>query len=60
MIIAGIGIVAAVAAGVEIPPIVLLLIPLGVIGSTIYRHVVIRPAPYGVERPGRSPAHGPD
>jgi hypothetical protein len=60
MIVAGIGIVMAVAMGVEIPSIVLVLIPLAVIGAAIFYHVVIRPAPYGVERPDRSPPHGPD
>ena len=60
MIVAAIGIGAAVAAGVEIPPIVLLLIPLAGIGASIEHHVVIRPSPYGVERPDRSPPHGPD
>ena len=59
MIVAAIGIGAAVAAGGD-PPIVLLLIPLAGIGASIEHHVVIRPSPYGVERPDRSPPHRPD
>jgi hypothetical protein len=48
-IVAGLGLIAAVIAGVEVARVVLILIPLVVIGWSIYHYVVIRPAPWGVK-----------
>jgi hypothetical protein len=48
-IVAGIGLIAAVIAGVEVSRVVLILIPLVVIGWSIYHYVIIRPAPWGVK-----------
>jgi hypothetical protein len=56
-IVAGIGLIAAVIAGVDVPRVVLILIPLVVIGWSIYHYVVIRPAPYGVKPPDASDDH---
>jgi hypothetical protein len=56
-ILAGLGIIAAVIAGVRVPQLVLSLIPLVVIGWAIYHWIVVRPAPTGVERPDASPPH---
>jgi hypothetical protein len=43
-IVAGIGLIAAVIAGVEVSNVVLILIPLVIIGWSIYHCVVVRPA----------------
>ena len=56
-IVAGIGLIAAVIAGVDVSRVVLILIPLVVIGWSIYHYVVIRPAPYGVKPPDASDDH---
>ena len=50
-----VGIVLATLAGVgaDIPPVVLLLITLAVIGWVVFYFLVVRPAS-GVKRPGRS------
>ena len=53
-IVAAIGLVAAVIAGVEVSSVVLILIPLVVIGWSIYHYVVVRPAPWGVKPPDAS------
>jgi hypothetical protein len=58
-IVAGVGLVAAVIAGVEVSSVVLILIPLVVIGWSIYHHVVIRPAPGGVKHPDASHSADP-
>jgi hypothetical protein len=47
-IVAGIGLIAAVIAGVEVSSVVLILIPPVVIGWSMYHFVVVRPAPWGV------------
>jgi len=59
-IVAGIGIIVAVAAGASIPTVVLPLISLVVIGWVIYYWVVIRRATTGVERPDRPARHDLD
>jgi hypothetical protein len=56
-IVAGIGLIVAVIAGVEVSNVVLILIPLVMIGWSIYHHVVVRPAPWGVEPPEASDDH---
>ena len=56
-IVAGIGLIAAVIAGVEVSSVVLILIPLVVIGWSIYHYVVVRPAPWGVKPPDASDDH---
>ena len=56
-IVAGVGLIAAVIAGVEVSSVVLILIPLVVIGWSIYHYVVIRPAPWGVKLPDASHDH---
>lgn len=56
-IVAGLGLIAAVIAGVEVSRVVLILIPLVVIGWSIYHYVVIRPAPWGVKPPDASYDH---
>jgi hypothetical protein len=53
-IVVGIGLIAAVIAGVEVSNVVLILIPLVVIGWSIYHYVVVRPAPWGVKPPDAS------
>jgi hypothetical protein len=53
-IVAGLGLIAAVIAGVEVARVVLILIPLVVIGWSIYHYVVVRPAPWGVKPPDAS------
>ena len=53
-IVAAIGLVAAAIAGVEVSSVVLILIPLVVIGWSIYHYVVVRPAPWGVKSPAAS------
>jgi hypothetical protein len=45
-IVAGIALIAAVIAGVEVSSVVLILIPVVVIGWSIYHYVVVRPAPW--------------
>jgi hypothetical protein len=54
---AGIGLIAAVIAGVEVSNVVLILIPLVITGWSIYHYVVVRPAPWGVKPPGASDDH---
>lgn len=44
-IVAGIGLIAAVIAGVEVSNVVLILIPLVIVGWSIYHYVVVRLAP---------------
>jgi hypothetical protein len=56
-IVAGIGLIAAVIAGVEVSNVVLILIPLLIIGWSIYHYVVVRPAPWGVKPPEASDDH---
>ena len=56
-IVAGIGLIAAVIAGVEVSSVILMLIPLVVIGWSIYHYIVVRPAPGGVKRPDASDDH---
>jgi hypothetical protein len=56
-IVAGIGLIAAVIAGVEVSNDVLILIPLVIIGWSIYHYVVVRPAPWGVKPPDASDDH---
>jgi len=56
-IVAGIGLIAAVIAGVEVSNVVLILIPLVIIGWSIYHYVVVRPAPWGVKPPDASDHH---
>jgi hypothetical protein len=46
-IVAGTGLIAAVIAGVEVSNVVLILIPLVIIGWSVYYYVVVRP-PHGV------------
>jgi hypothetical protein len=55
--VAGIGLIAAVIAGVEVSNVVLILIPLVIIGWSIYHYVVVRPAPWGVKPPDASDDH---
>jgi hypothetical protein len=45
-IVAGAGLVTAVIAGVEVSSVILILVPLVVIGWSIYHYVVVRPAPW--------------
>jgi hypothetical protein len=45
-IVAGIGLIAAVIAGVEVSNVVLILIPLVIIGWSIYYYLVVR-LPHG-------------
>jgi hypothetical protein len=56
-IVAGIGLIAAVIAGVEVSSVVLILIPLVIIGWSMYHFVVVRPAPWGVKPPDPSDDH---
>jgi hypothetical protein len=56
-IVAGIGLIAAVIAGVEVSNVVLILIPLVIIGWSIYHYLVVRPAPWGVKPPDASDGH---
>ena len=56
-IVAGVGLIAAVIAGVEVSSVVLILIPLVVIGWSIHHYVVIRPAPWAVKPPDASHDH---
>jgi hypothetical protein len=56
-IVAGIGLIAAVIAGVEVSNVVLILIPLVIIGWSIYYYLVVRPAPWGVKPPDASDGH---
>ena len=44
-IVAGIGLIVAVIAGVEVSNVVLILIPLVIVGWSIYHYVVVRLAP---------------
>ena len=55
--VAGIGLIAAVIAGVEVSSVILISIPVMVIGWSIYHYVVIRPAPWGVKPPDASDDH---
>jgi hypothetical protein len=55
--VAGIGLIAAVIAGVEVSSVVLISIPVVVIGWSIYHYVVIRHAPWGVKPPDASDDH---
>jgi hypothetical protein len=59
-ILVGVGVIAAIASGIELPRVVLPAMTLVMIGWGIYHHVVIRPSPYGVKRPEDSPPHDPD
>jgi hypothetical protein len=43
-IVAGIGLITAVIAGVQVSSVVPILIPLVVIGWSVYHYVVVRPA----------------
>ena len=56
-IVAAIGLIAAVIAGVEVSNVVLILIPLVIIGWSIYQYVVVRPARWGVKPPDASDDH---
>lgn len=56
-IVAGIGLIGAVIAGLEVSSVVLILIPLVVIGWSIYHYVIVRPAPWGVKPPDASEDH---
>lgn len=56
-IVAGIGLIAAVIAGVQVSNVVLILIPLVIIGWSIYHYVVVRPAPWGVKPPDAPDDH---
>jgi hypothetical protein len=55
--VAGIGLIAAVIAGVEVSSVILMLIPLVVIGWSIYHYIVVRPASWGVKSPDASDDH---
>jgi hypothetical protein len=57
LMVAGIGLIAAVIAGVEVSSVVLISIPVVVIGWSIYHYVVIRPAPWAVKPPDASDDH---
>lgn len=54
-----VGLVLAFLAGIEadIPPLVLVLITVGVIGWVAYYSLVVRPSVTGVERPRRQADH---
>jgi hypothetical protein len=56
-ILAGVALFTAVIGGVQVPRIVLIVIPLVVIGWSIYHYVVVRPAPWGVKPPDASDDH---
>jgi len=56
-IVAGIGLIATVVAGVEMSNVVLSSIPLVIIGWSIDHYVVVRPAPWGVKPPDASDHH---
>jgi hypothetical protein len=56
-ILAGIGLIAAVIAGVEVSNVVLILIPLVIIGWSIHHYVVVRPSPWGVKPPEAADGH---
>jgi hypothetical protein len=56
-ILAGIGLIATVIAGVEVSSVVLILIPPVDIGWKIYHYVVVRPPPWGVSPPAASDDH---
>ena len=49
--------IAAVIAGVEVSNVVLILLPLAIIGWSIYHYVVVRPSPWGVKPPEASDDH---
>jgi hypothetical protein len=46
-----------VIAGVEVSSVILILVPLVVIGWSIYHYVVVRPAPWGVKPSDASDDH---
>jgi hypothetical protein len=46
-----------VIAGVEVSTVVLILLPLVIIGWSIYHYVVVRPSPWGVKPPEASDDH---
>jgi hypothetical protein len=56
-IMVGVGVIAAIASGVELPMVILPAMTLAVISWAIYHFIVVRPAPYGVKRPEDSPPH---
>ena len=56
-IVAGIGLIAAVIADVEVSNVVLILIPLVIIGWSTYYYLVVRPAPWGVKPRDASDGH---
>ena len=56
-ILVGVGVIVAVMFGVAFPAIVPGAIAAVVIGWAIYHRTVVRPSPYGVERPEESPPH---
>ena len=56
-IVAGIGLITAVIAGVQVSSVVQILIPLVVIGWSVYHYVVVRPASWGVKPPDASDDH---
>jgi hypothetical protein len=55
--VAGVGLITAVIAGVEVSSVILILIPLVVIGWSIYHYVVVRPAHGGVKPSDASDDH---
>ena len=56
-IVAGIGLIGAVIAGVEVSNVVMILIPLVIFGGSIYHYVVVQPTPWGVKLPDASGDH---
>jgi hypothetical protein len=56
-IVAGIGLIAAVIAGIEVSNVVLILIPLVILGGSIDHYVVVRPASWGGRSPDASDDH---
>jgi hypothetical protein len=56
-ILVGVGVIVAVASGIDLPAILLPAMAMAVIGWSIYHFVVVRPSPYGVKRPEDSPSH---
>jgi hypothetical protein len=56
-IVAGLGIIVGVIAGIDLWPIAVIVPAVAVIGFALYHYVVIRPAPTGVMRPEDSPPH---
>jgi hypothetical protein len=56
-IVAGLGIIVGVIAGVDLWPIGVIVPAIVTIGWGFYHYIVIRPAPTGVMRPEEAPPH---